>query len=248
MVDPPEAHTAVFITFTYPAEFPTDPPTIKAHRNQFLQSLRRIIPSHHYIWRLEWQERGAPHYHMVLWIRQFADDPSVRDQMIAIAGSWHEITGSGSKAHEAYGVQWEEMNSYRQTSKYISKYVGKHEDTEDHGYNGRRWAASTGLPRPTLYDDDIPIAVYTQMIRSFRRWLRKSKRSRRWVREALDGHHTVSIYADNDMVFRLLEHFLDEYERVNGNRGERRVAWHPAEEELRRIPVPPEPDMQLILF
>jgi hypothetical protein len=53
----------VFITLTYPKEFPCNGKETKAHLNAFLQYLRRRQIE--YTWILEFQERGAPHYHII---------------------------------------------------------------------------------------------------------------------------------------------------------------------------------------
>lgn len=51
------------ITLTYPKDFPSDGRLVKKHLHNFRSSLtRRYSPS--YFWFLEFQKRGAPHYHM----------------------------------------------------------------------------------------------------------------------------------------------------------------------------------------
>ena len=53
-----------FITLTYPAAYP--PTSVsKTHLRAFLERLRRAHPESAAIWRLEFQERGAPHFHLV---------------------------------------------------------------------------------------------------------------------------------------------------------------------------------------
>ena len=53
-----------FITLTYPENFPLNGREVKAHLNAFLQYLRRKrIKS---VWILEFQLRGAPHYHIIV--------------------------------------------------------------------------------------------------------------------------------------------------------------------------------------
>lgn len=52
-----------FITLTYPAEFPTDGRQVKAHFKRLLDRLQRKFPRIQVFWFLEFQERGAPHFH-----------------------------------------------------------------------------------------------------------------------------------------------------------------------------------------
>lgn len=56
-----------FITLTYPGEFGYDPERWKSHLNAFRSALLRDWGEifRGLIWRLEQQDRGAPHYHML---------------------------------------------------------------------------------------------------------------------------------------------------------------------------------------
>ena len=53
------------ITLTYPREYTADGKAVKKHLNSFLQYLRRLGLA--YCWVLEFQERGAPHFHILVW-------------------------------------------------------------------------------------------------------------------------------------------------------------------------------------
>src|SRR5690554_2824154 len=60
-----EKTRTTFITLTYPAEFP-DPRTAKEHLRALFERIRRRVPEASGIWRLELQERGAPHFHLLM--------------------------------------------------------------------------------------------------------------------------------------------------------------------------------------
>lgn len=53
-----------FITLTYPAQFSNDGRAVKAHLKRFLDRLQRKFPRIRIFWFLEFQERGAPHFHL----------------------------------------------------------------------------------------------------------------------------------------------------------------------------------------
>lgn len=55
----------VFVTLTYPREFP-NPRESKKHLNTFFVWLRRYNPEASAIWKLEPQQRGAAHYHLMV--------------------------------------------------------------------------------------------------------------------------------------------------------------------------------------
>jgi len=57
----------VGVTLTYPAEFPVARAS-KEHFRKWLAKLHRRHPGAWGIWKIEPQERGAPHYHVVLFL------------------------------------------------------------------------------------------------------------------------------------------------------------------------------------
>ena len=53
------------ITLTYSKEFPTDGKKVKADLNHFLTLARREFAEFSYVWFIEFQKRGAPHFHIL---------------------------------------------------------------------------------------------------------------------------------------------------------------------------------------
>jgi hypothetical protein len=53
-----------FSTLTYPNSFPSDGRVCKKHLNLLLTHLRADDPGIKYVWFMEFQARGAPHFHL----------------------------------------------------------------------------------------------------------------------------------------------------------------------------------------
>lgn len=131
-----------FVTLTYPSEFPT---VERAKRDLkiFLQRLNRKFPNAGYIWKLEPQERGAPHYHMMVW------GVSNSELFGWTVKNWFEIAGNGDKNHYLFhmGVLKDsvpcvsKVRSFRGIWSYASKYLGKTFDVAEWGqkWTGRFW-------------------------------------------------------------------------------------------------------------
>jgi hypothetical protein len=64
-IDLPELPT--LCTLTYGDSYPLDPSVVKSHLNHFLTLLRKYCPDAWGVWRAEFQQRGAPHFHLLLW-------------------------------------------------------------------------------------------------------------------------------------------------------------------------------------
>ncbi len=153
-IDVPE-NGAVFLTLTYPAEFPSAREA-KKHLNVFQQVIRRNFPQASGIWRLEFQKRGAPHFHMIMFNLPFWHKE-------AVAATWERIIGS------AAFTRIEHVRSKRGCFTYLSKYVAKVDDTVDlttlhnstHESVGRFWGVHNRDELPLhdvetmmLFDDD----------------------------------------------------------------------------------------------
>lgn len=127
----------VFITLTYPENYPGNGRETKAHLNAFLQYLRRKgIKS---VWVLEFQSRGAPHYHIIASGHIQKDD---------IAGRWYRIVGSGDEKHLRAGTRIESIKSKRHLYGYLLSYIRKlDQKTPPEGFEdvGRFWGSSRNL-------------------------------------------------------------------------------------------------------
>lgn len=134
------------ITLTYPAEFPGDGRTVKANLKAFLDRLRKRDAIGEYLWFMEFQERGAPHIHIL----------SERDYVLPrgdIAGIWYDIVGSGDAFHLSAGTRVESNRQGRRgLSRYAVKYAMKTEQKlvpEGFRNVGRFWGHSRAVkPSP----------------------------------------------------------------------------------------------------
>jgi len=113
------------ITLTYPAEYPSDGRTVKEHLRSFLTWLQTETGGCEYLWFLEFQERGAPHFHILTdWPL-----PTNRKNKVLwyakIAQRWYEIVDSGDFNHRLAGTRTESLRSPRGGAHYAVKYAQK---------------------------------------------------------------------------------------------------------------------------
>lgn len=127
----------VMLTLTYPAVYPTDGRLVKQHWDVLRRWLaHRGISG---LWCLEFQERGAPHYHV--WL-------SERVAMSSVAEAWYRIVGSEDPKHLAAGTRVETMRSASGMASYVAKYAAKmqqKEVPEEYQNVGRMWGTFGGL-------------------------------------------------------------------------------------------------------
>jgi len=128
--------------------------TIKNHLDTFLKALRHKYSSAKYLWILEFQTRGVPHYHLFLTLPH--DTPGLHKFM---AETWHRIAEPGSREHLRFHQHKRNFIAWDMGSgSYLCKYLDKeHQKAVPVGFTGvgRFWGSSRGLvPPPLEYSAD----------------------------------------------------------------------------------------------
>lgn len=123
---------AVMVTLTYPSEFPADGRLVKDHWRRMRQwFVRNGCPVG--LWFLEFQQRGAPHFHVFM---------PTRVEAMKVARAWYRIVGSGDERHLWAGTRTEALRRPHAAGTYAAKYAAKadqKEVPEDYENVGRFW-------------------------------------------------------------------------------------------------------------
>jgi len=145
----------VFVTLTYPDTFP-EPKESKKHLKRFIQRLKRALPNAGGVWKLEPQERGAPHYHLLIW------GSSQKELRGFVPFAWNEIAGGGDEKHLLFhkGKFKKSKHCVEQVrcaggmKAYASKYLGK--TFEVAGWDSKEVGKFWGIFNP----DNIPMGEW----------------------------------------------------------------------------------------
>ena len=146
-----------FVTLTYPADYSSDGREVKRQLNNVLTAMRARWSGLHYVWFLEFQFRGAPHFHLVLsvvpsednrlwlaryWSRLVSRNPADRQKSLMVH--------SRSRAFEAIRLS---DGVKRYALKYALKTYQKRVP-DSYQSVGRFWGASrsvkNSIPPPTV--------------------------------------------------------------------------------------------------
>lgn len=142
-----ENRYSYFVTLTYPGAYSPDWERWKRDLKVWRQRLMRnklwrdILLGG--VWRVEFQKRGAPHFHLIIWTsqpldlsvprspryvfsksgkRRTARRPSFKEWL---SESWYVVVNSGDLRHYRAGTQVKALDSRRSIRLYVSKYVAK---------------------------------------------------------------------------------------------------------------------------
>jgi hypothetical protein len=201
-VDQGRISVPLFVTLTYPREFPGDPQICNAHLRAFRERLTRRFGKAGCLWRKEYQKRGAPHYHLLLFL---AVPP---EQLRSwVSESWYQIVGSGDERHLCAGTQVVRVKSWRGARGYAAKYLGKLEPSQPTDrippFQG---AETTGRLWGVWYRALLPITadLYYASLRQFYRLRRCFRR----LSGQRSTHRTIatSCFVSHATAVRLLEH------------------------------------------
>jgi hypothetical protein len=207
--------------------------TVKKHLNTWLTRLRQRFPEVAYLWVLEFQSRGVPHFHV--WLSLPHDLPGLRN---ILAVSWNKIAEPDNETHLAFHkhksnfIAWEMYNaSY--ACKYLDKECQKHVPTGFVGV-GRFWGNSRGLlaiPEEITSDDLehlIPSTVdeetgevhdhdaYSWVIRQLGKLHEKKLKGTPWNSRVRNGLASFTLHTSAPQLRKLLDYLHRQFESDTG--------------------------------
>lgn len=161
-----------------------DGATAKKHLDAWLKALRRAVPGVGYMWILEFQTRGVPHFHVwltapfseALWKRLGAAWNRIAEPSSPEHLWWHteERRGPGGKLQRSF-MAWE-MNGAGYLRKYMSKEAQKCVP-DGFGWCGRFWGCTRGLvPEPATVEAEDLTAPVQDVTRTVSKWVEARRR------------------------------------------------------------------------
>jgi hypothetical protein len=137
----------IFVTLTYPHEYPDDPDICKRHLKALRKRLERRYKSFAAFWRMGVQRRGAWHFHLLLFVGpSFGTIDELRR---FISSSWYEVTGKDSEGHLRAGTRVEAVKKWKQVTSYVERYMAKPEVFPEGLQTGRIWGSGTKDSSPS---------------------------------------------------------------------------------------------------
>src|ERR687897_680219 len=127
----------IFVSLTYPHEYPEDPEVCKNHLKALRRRLQRKFGEFAGFWRLGIQRRGAWHFHVLLFVGPSVG--SVRELRRFISSSWYEVTGKVSEGHLRTGTRVVAVKRWKQVTSYVERYLAREEEFPDGLETGRIW-------------------------------------------------------------------------------------------------------------
>ena len=196
----------LFLTLTYPAFWEKDFQVWKRQFDYFCDELSDRYPDSCLIWKIEPQQRGAPHFHCLVFGADCLNTPEGRQWLSA---AWYRIVGSADERHLRAGTRVEFCKSLNQLRKYLLKYIGKKEEYQVRfgriwGLRGRR-----NLVFAPIVEDKLTKVQFLRLRRLIRKYLEARRRrnggKKRRHRDIPGGNWVILPPSEQQ---RLLDHIL----------------------------------------
>jgi hypothetical protein len=179
-VDQSKCGRPIFGTLTYPADFPLDQETFKRHLKIFSQRFLRAFPSAGFHWKLEFQARGAAHFHPIFW-KLGSDRAFLAEFRVWLAWNWFEVVGSGDQKHLLAGTSADLIKSQFGIMRYVGGYACKSDQTKPGCKIGRYWGIIGRANIPWAKEKVIELSPAQGKLvrRTARRYMHAMNRDRR---------------------------------------------------------------------
>ena len=185
----------IFVTLTYPGEYPDDPELCKRHLKAFRKRLQREFGTFAAFWRLGIQNRGAWHFHLLLFVGPSTGP--IGELRRFISSSWYEVTGRVSEGHLRAGTRVEAVKRWKQATSYMERYMAKPEKFPEGLQTGRIWGVWNGELLPVQWEK---VEVSLKDAFKIRRIYRKLAR-----RKGGSFLRRITVFVRYENVVRLLE-------------------------------------------
>jgi len=202
----------VFIHLTYPKDFPFDGKRVKKHLDTFIKRLKRSYPDIEFMWVIEFQRRGAPHFHILT-------DREVDKEWLS--QNWYEVVGSGDIKHLWAGTRVELVKSKNHAVAYVINYLNGNKNKlyqkivpEEYKNVGRFWSHSKNALKTAEYIITDTPQNNRRNTRTLRRWYKAKLRSWgyphwKWKGEGFTAWEGASFF--NELKKRGLPNDLTQY-------------------------------------
>jgi hypothetical protein len=184
----------LFVTLTYPHVWPEEPEVCKGHLKAFRKRLEREFGPFAAFWRLGIQDKGAWHFHLLLFVGQsFGPLDELRR---FVSSSWYEATGRASEGHLRTGTRVEAVRGWKEATGCAERYVAKPEGFPAGSRTGRVWGVWSGHLLPVRWETvEVALRDAFRIRRAYRKLAR---------RKASDPPRRITVFVRHENVVRLL--------------------------------------------
>lgn len=175
----------LWITLTYPSNWPDDSDVWNTHLQNWRKRLERRLQKMYgttfpAIWRFGFQRRNAPHFHLLIFTdSSFSrSNKNLREFRDFVAQSWYETCGRLCEEHRVSGTRVDRIwASNKKAIRKKLKYIAKREEIPEPSLApGRFWGAWNKELLPVTWSIvNVGYRAYLYIRRVFRKQMRRRR-------------------------------------------------------------------------
>ena len=196
--------TPLFITLTARHQSMSPEQFRDGFANNYLRRVKDLIPKAVYVWRLEAHQDGYPHFHMFVWSENREADLSDRELQKRLRQAWWKIINDESQAARQHSCLVQTVDSHRKTMSYVAKYTAKEMCNASDNLVGRRWGASSNLPRRPITRLYIDGKKEQLLKNAVKRILSSNKKRLKSFKRAVENRKCYFIWLDSAEIREVL--------------------------------------------
>jgi hypothetical protein len=168
-----------FVTLTY-QEYKEEFTTWKNDLRALYSSLHYHYPKMGFLWKLEYQKRGAPHFHLLLFD---PSTPPLKELSSLVKKHWYKIVGQKSKEFRHHGVKVEVITNIKKSGFYLAMYQAKDLNERLDIPSGRSWGikGKDNMPFSELGSLELDDQTYIIFKRTVRKWMSKQHHTHHYI-------------------------------------------------------------------
>lgn len=197
-IDRIHTRNALFVTLTYHNNYTDFDRKGQVDFHNFLTQYRNYDPGVQYIWRIELQKRGAPHFHLIIFPGLKYNPKKVSKYKRHFNLLWHNVADKDSSSHLKYGCDFVKIHNYRKACAYLSKYIAKVADCGTNDVHGKHWGNSRNLPTVCLNEFTCIRPMAQEIIKRLRLWLLEKGKNNYESDKFFNIHRPQSIFISID--------------------------------------------------
>lgn len=206
----------VFVSATYHYDAPTERAHLKNKIQSYFRILKRILPPFHYITKLEYQQRGVPHFHFIL----LPLDKSVRfdtdEVMNRLKKHWLSLKDCKCKHCQTYAVKTVGVKDYKHAVIYISKEIAKVTQNYQEHDLGRIWSTSQNLRIREYYNFECDTNFYDDILKVAISKVKENTRSELYLKSLRWTYNPSTLYISlSDIQALILKQLKQEKDKNN---------------------------------
>lgn len=134
-----------FLSLTWHQDFSLNKISTKKFLDNFLKRLKRQLPPFHFVWKFEYQKRGAPHFHILIFPLSRKTFLTEIELQNVVKKNWLALKQCNCGACQIYSTDVRACLNYDMLLSYVSKELGKIQDHYLENDMGRFWSTSRDL-------------------------------------------------------------------------------------------------------